>query len=151
MEARQLRKVIATFRGTVVTQKGAPSPVQWHEQACEHFGLRGLVRIAVRGLVVEVRWPCPLPQAGLEVELISRGLRPCTLSTADVTDIEAAGGYPCCIIRRRGHGSTRLPQVCVTSGAVLGFRIWVSVFRKYGLRNMEYGIESVPLVLICVL
>jgi hypothetical protein len=55
LEARQLRKVIATFRGTVVTQKGAPSPVQWHEQACEHFGLRGLVRIAVRGLVVEVR------------------------------------------------------------------------------------------------
>ena len=37
----------------------------------------------------------------------------------DVIDIEAAGGYPCCIIRRREHGSTTLPQACVASGADL--------------------------------
>ncbi len=38
-------QVAATYQGMVVQAKGAPSAKQWHEQACEHFGLRGRVRL----------------------------------------------------------------------------------------------------------
>lgn len=42
------------YHGSIVQQRGAPEPRQWHEQACEHFGLKGSVRLClVRAPVLE--------------------------------------------------------------------------------------------------
>jgi hypothetical protein len=47
------KRCLIQFQGSIVQNKNAPSPKIWHEQACRHFGLKGVVRLCVVGMIVE--------------------------------------------------------------------------------------------------
>ena len=47
------RSSMIQFQGSIVQPKDAPSPAIWHEQACRHFGLKGVVRLRPVGMIVE--------------------------------------------------------------------------------------------------